>query len=541
VAAAKQLTNAEIADRLELLSALLELDEANPFATRAYRRAAESVRSLPASVADLVRSGRIRDLRGIGPGIEAKLIELVETGEIAELRDLERQLEPELVAFGRLLGLTSRRTLAISQALGVRDAGELRRAIDEGRLREAPGVGPVTDARLRALLEQPPRAARGLTLDRSLRLSRAIADAVGGLVAGPARRFAELAYEIVIVSAATDPGPTLDRFADTPAVVAVLERGARHAVGVTLEGVPLTLVVAEASRVGTELVRATGSPEYVTTLEPLPDGSNEQAVFAALGIPFCLPELRELDASTPAMPLVALEDLRGDLHCHTTWSDGGATVLEMARAARDRGYEYLAVCDHTPNVGVVPGLDADELRRQGEEIAAANERLAPFRVLRGVECDIRADGTLDAAADVLAELDWVQLSLHAGQRRPGTELTRIVTEAMADPHVRALSHPTGRLLNRRPENGLHLHEVFSAAIEHGVALEVNGLPDRLDLSSLHVKEALSAGVELVLNSDAHSVRGLGSIELALATARRGGAPAAAVVNSRPAEQVLSRH
>jgi DNA polymerase (family 10) len=210
----------------------------------------------------------------------------------------------------------------------------------------------------------------------------------------------------------------------------------------------------------------------------------------------------------------------------------------MASAARDRGYAYLAICDHTPNVGVVHGLDADELRRQGEEIERANAELAPFRILRGVECDIRADGTLDVDEDVLNELEWVQLSLHAGQRRSRDELTRIVTEAMRHPAVSALSHPKGRILNHRPENSLDLDEVFAVAIETGVAIEVNGLPDRLDLSAVHVREALAAGVDLVLNSDAHSTGGLASLELALATARKGAATTDRVVNTRPLAALL---
>ena len=257
-------------------------------------------------------------------------------------------------------------------------------------------------------------------------------------------------------------------------------------------------------------------------------------------MPFCPPELRELPGATPPEELVELTDIRGDLHCHTTWSDGRGSVLEMGEAARDRGYAYLAICDHTPNVGVVHGLSTDELRRQGEEIALANDELAPFRILRGVECDIRADGSLDVEDAVLDELEWVQLSLHAGQRRPREELTAIVTEAMRHPSVRALSHPKGRILNHRPENALELDEVFTVARETGVAVEVNGLPDRLDLSAVHVREALAAGVDLVLNSDSHSPAGLASLELALATARKGAATRDRIVNTRPLADVLRK-
>jgi len=225
---------------------------------------------------------------------------------------------------------------------------------------------------------------------------------------------------------------------------------------------------------------------------------------------------------------------------HSTWSDGKASILEMATAARELGYEYIAICDHTPNVRVVPGLDADGLRRQAEEIAAVNQELAPFRVLRGTEVDIRADGTLDLPDDVLQELEWVQLSLHAGQRQQRDELTRKVTEAMRHPAVRALSHPRGRIINHRPPNALDLERTFEAALETGVALETNGLPDRLDLSGPEIRLALEAGVPIVVSTDAHSVRGLGNMRLAVHTARRGWATAADVVNTRPLDEVLAR-
>jgi DNA polymerase (family 10) len=235
-----------------------------------------------------------------------------------------------------------------------------------------------------------------------------------------------------------------------------------------------------------------------------------------------------------------VEDVRGDLHTHTTWSDGKASVLEMAEAARDRGYEYLAICDHTPNVRVVPGLDADDLRRQGEEIAAVNEVVAPFRVLRGTECDIRRDGELDLPDDVLAELDWVQLSLHAGQREDADRLTRKVVEAMRHPAVRCLSHPKGRIINHRPPNALRLDEVIPVALETGVAIETNGLPDRLDLRDEEVRMMVEAGVPVVCSTDAHSVRGLNNMVLSVATARRGWATPADVVNTRPLDEILRR-
>jgi DNA polymerase (family X) len=296
--------------------------------------------------------------------------------------------------------------------------------------------------------------------------------------------------------------------------------------------VPIEVVAAEPERFGTALVRATGSDAYVAALEPLPGAPDEEAVYRALGIPWCPPELRERPFRGEPPVLVEVADIRGDLHCHTTWSDGRASVEEMGRAARDRGYEYVAICDHTPAVGAVRGLTPDEVRRQGEEIAAANELLAPFRVLRGIECDILPDGRLDLPDDVLAELDWVQASVHGGQRMPAREMTRRVEEALRNPHVRCLSHPTGRIIGRRPENAVDLERVFEVALETGVALEVNGLAPRLDLSGEHVRDALRAGVPIVCSTDAHSVQGLGNMELSVHTARRGWATPDQVVNTR---------
>ena len=533
----RELSNAEIADRLSLFAALLELADTSPFAVRAYNRAADLVRSLPGSAAELIRAGRVRELRGIGEGIARKLEELVETGEIAELRALEAETAPELVGYGRLLGVTPRRMLDVSRALDVKTVGDFRAAVESGRLRDVPGIGRITESKIRAALEREPQAHRGLTLSRSLPLASTIASQLGGEIAGPPRRFCELSHELAVVCSSHDPGAVLDRFASLPSIVAVLERSERRGVALTIEGVPVTVVVARPSSFGTELLRATGSKEYVAALEPLPDSAAEGEFFERLGLPFCPPELREAPGTVAPPDLVERGDIRGDLHCHTTWSDGRASVHDMALAACARGYEFLAICDHTPNVGVVPGLGADDLRRPAEEIADVNDALAPFRVLRGVECDIRADGSLDVEESVLRELDWVQLSLHAGQRRAASELTRMVTEAMRHPAVRALSHPKGRILNHRPENALDLDEVFAVSQETGVALEVNGLPDRLDLSWTHVREALAAEVELVLNSDAHSEAGLERLELAVATARKGGATVPSIVNCRPWSEV----
>jgi DNA polymerase (family 10) len=534
--------NSQIADRLDAFASSLELAEANPYTARAYRRAADMIRVAAVPVVELVRSGRVQELRGIGAGIEARLRELIETGEIAELVELEREVAPDLVGLGRFLGLGAKRSIELARSLGVGTADEVRQAAAEGRLRTVPGIGPKTEARLLEALarEGEPRPQRGLLLNRGWELVGSIAGALDGEAAGDVRRWCDSCERLAVVCAAADPEPVLARFAELPQIVALIERGERRAVGVTVDGVPVELVAAAPDRFGAALVWATGSPAYVAALGPLPEAPDEETVYRLLNLPWCPPELREEPFRGEPPPLVGLDDIRGDLHCHTTWSDGRASVEEMARAALQRGHEYLAICDHTPAVGAVRGLTPDDVRRQAEEIAAANELLAPFRVLRGIECDILPDGRLDLPDEILAELDWVQASVHGGQRMPRPEMTKRVEEALRNPSVRCLSHPTGRYVNRRPENALDLERVFEVALEERVALEVNGLPARLDLRGEHVRDALRAGVQIVCSTDAHSTRGLQNMRFSIATARRGWATPANVLNTRPLRALLDR-
>jgi DNA polymerase (family X) len=533
------LDNGAIAARLETLAALLDLAGASSYSVRAYRRAAELVRATPAPVAELVRSGQVRALRGIGPSIEARLVELVETGRLAEIDELESAVQPELVGLGRLVGLAPQRMVDLGRTLGIRTAAELREAAAVGRLRTVPGIGPATEAKIRAALERPrPTPRRSLLLNRSWQLVGGIAESLGGVAAGDPRRWRDASERLAVVVASDDPNVVLERFRALTEIVTIVDSGERRALGITVEGIPVELVVATPATFGTELVRATGSGDYVAALGELPAAPDEAGVYAALGLPYLPPELREQPFAGAPPALLEPEAIRGDLHVHTTWSDGKASVLEMGRAARELGYDYIAICDHTRNVRVVPGLDADDLRRQGEEIAAANVELAPFRILRGSECDILADGTLDLPDDVLAELDWVQASIHAGQRQSKELLTMRTLEAVRHPAVRSISHPQGRIINHRPPNAVDLEAVFAACAESRTAVETNGLPDRIDLSAELVRDAIRAGVDVTCSTDAHSVRGLANMRLAVATARRGWATAEDILNTRPLTEIL---
>ena len=319
--------NARIADRLEAFASLLDLADANPYTARAYRRAAEIIRATAVPVAELVRAGRVRELRGIGPGIESRLRELVETGEIEELQELERELAPALIGLGRYLGLSTRRSVEIARALDARTPDEFREAAAAGRLRSVPGIGPKREAQILAALarEAEPAPPRALTLNRATELVEGIADALDGVPAGDVRRWRDACERLAVVA----PPEALERFAALPQIVAVIEQDERRAVGVTVEGVPVELAVAEPERFGTALVRATGTPAYVAALEPLPDAADEPSLYEALGVPWCPPELREAPFRGEPPPSSRLADIRGDLHCHTTWSDGRASVEEM--------------------------------------------------------------------------------------------------------------------------------------------------------------------------------------------------------------------
>jgi DNA polymerase (family X) len=479
----------------------------------------------------------VRSLSGIGPGIEAKLRELAQTGDIAELADLRRSQPLALAAFGRLLGIGARRAVEIGRTLGIDSVEEFREAAAAGRLRAVRGIGPKGEARILAALAQERDAApRALLLPRARALGEQVASALGGIAAGEARRWVDAVRRLAVVVATDDGEAVRSRFAALPEIVALLDADT----GITADGVAIDLVTAPAGELGAALVRATGPRAYVAALGPLPAATSERELYELLGLAYPPPEIRGADLPAILPPLVDAGDVRGDLHVHTTWSDGRDSVLAMATAARDRGYEYLAICDHTPAVSVVRGLDADALRRQGEEIAAANEELAPFRILRGVECDILADGGLDLPGEVLDELDWVQISLHRGQRAPRAELTARVIEAMRHPAARCLSHPTGRLIGHRPPNALDLERTIAAAVETGTALEVNGLANRLDLAGEHVRLAVEAGARIVCSTDAHSVAGLANMDLAIHTARRGWAGAPDVLNTRPLGELLAR-
>ena len=544
----EHLENQAIAERLESFATLLELAGANPYsAARLPARGRADPRDRGCRSRTWSGPGACASCAGSGRGIEGRLKELVETGEIAELEELEREVQPDLVGLGRYLGIGARQAVLIARTLGVRTAAELREAARGGPAargagdRAAEGGEAAGRARARgraaaaARAAAPPGAAaarrdRRAARRRSRRRPAAL----------PATRASASPWS----SRPTSPAPVLDalRVAAGDRRPCSSARAARRAYGVTVEGVPVELVVAQPDAVRHRARCARPArPSTSPRSSRCPDAPDEEGVYRALGIPFV--PARAARGAVPRRAAAAGRARRRSAATCTA-TRPGRTGRRASRRWRSRRSSAATSTSRSATTrrrsARCAGLTADDLRRQAIEIADANEALAPFRVLRGTECDILPDGQLDLPDSILAELDWVQASVHGGPAaaeaasRPSASCGRCGTR-----YVSCLSHPKGRYINRRPENELDIDRLIEVALEEGVALEVNGLPDRLDLRDVYVRQAVEAGVKIVCSTDAHSIRGLANMGLSVATARRGWATAADVLNTRPLDEVLA--
>jgi DNA polymerase (family 10) len=556
--------NSDVAAQLDLLGDLLELEGEPAFRVLAYRRAANRVRETSASIAELALAGKAKDLGGIGRTIEEKIVQIVDDGEIHALTKRKEEIPAEVVLFLRLPGLGPKTAARIWRELGVTTLAELKEAAEGERLRTLAGVGARLEERvLRALAEaataEPVRPLLGHGLPAVLALVETMrASPLVELVseAGSVRRRRETFRDLDVIATSSEPAALTDWFTRLTWVEEVVARGETKATVVSNDGLRFDLRVVPPESYGNLLQHFTGSKEHNVALREravkqglsvseygvadVERGSlfrtrDEAELYAFLGYQFIPPELREnlgeLDAAREgSLPeLVELGDLRGDLHAHTTWSaDGKGTAAEMARAAVERGYEYLAVTDHSHY------LREGRLEAQWEELEALGARLAPFRLLRGIEVNIRADGSLDVGDDTLAQLDWVVASLHTAFDRTPTER---IEAAMENPHVDSIGHPTARKLNRRPPADVDLERLFAKAVETGTCLELNSQPDRLDLRDAHARAAGEAGVLLPVTSDAHSTRALGYVELGIGQARRAWLTREQVLNTRPWREI----
>jgi DNA polymerase (family 10) len=553
-----------LADQFDLLADLMELEGADGFRIGAYRKAAARIRDTPSSVAELALAGKAKQLQGIGKTIEGKIVEVVEDGEIHALTKRKAEVPAELASFLRLPGMGPKTARRIWKELGISTVDALKAAAEAGKLRGNAGIGEGTEAKIARYLARPKaveRDGRSL-LGNTLPKLRAVVEklrehpaSVEVSLAGSARRMRETVRDLDIIATATDPQDLVDAFCDLPWVVDVAAKGSTKATVVAQDGGRYDLRVVPPESYGNLLQHFTGSKNHnvalredavrrgysvseysVTVVETGEEHhfAREEDVYGFLGYDWIPPELREDGGELAAarkheLPkLVELKDLRGDLHTHTTWSDGKDELETMVATAIGRGYAYYAICDHSHR------LRGDLLKRQADAIDQMNLEVAPFRILKGIEANIRVDGTLDVADEDLATLDWVVASMHT---RFDDRPTERVLAVMENPYVDVIGHLTGRKIGKRQAAPMDVEKVIEKALETGTFLEINSQPDRLDLSDVHARAAREAGLKLVIDSDGHQVAALDYVELGVGQARRAWLTKDDVVNTRTWKQV----
>ncbi len=570
------LSNRDIADIFQAIAESMEILGEDRFRILAYRRASEAIADLPMPLADYRARNALEDISGIGKIIAEKIGELLDTGTLPLYERLQQQVPPGLRDLLRVPDIGPRSAKRLYDELGIASLSDLQAALDAGKLRGLKGFGAKSEQRIRQGLESLAGRERRTIMPYALSVVegllaalRAAAPAVTQLTyAGSLRRARPTIGDLDLLAAATDTGAVIRAFTALPQVAHVDSAGEAKATVFLHNGMQADLLVLPPQRWGSALLHFTGSQAHNIRFRELAlerglsfseqgfkraDGTllecaTEEEAYAVLGLPWIPPELREdkgeFDAARSGTLPLLLETgaMRADLHMHSTWSDGRASIGQMAEAARARGLHYIAITDHSAYLGVTGGVDALRLKEQAAEIAQINADYAAqgvdFRVLHGVEVDITPDGTLALPDEALAELDIVVASLHVSLRQPRDQVTARLLRAIANPHVDIIAHPTGRILERREGADLDMEAILQAAVTHGKLLEVNSGPDRLDLDAIHVRRALELGATLVIDSDAHQPDELAWLRYGVLTARRGWAAAERVANTWPLQRLL---
>jgi DNA polymerase (family 10) len=565
------MTNGEIADKFELIADLLEITGANFFRVRAYRNAARTIRDLDRSLESVVAESKesLQSIDGIGKDLAEKIVTLLETGEIPMLEELRAQVPESVLALLRIPGLGPKKAAALHKELGIQSLDQLKAACEAGQVRALKGFGAKTEQTILAGLE--------IAESAQLRMPWAKADAIVASIrahmeklpeleqmefAGSYRRGRETIGDLDLLVMASDSKRVMDHFAALPGLASVIARGDTK-MSIRMEsGLQVDLRVVDRPAYGAALQYFTGSKDHNVVLRGMAKdrglkineygvfkvtpkgeeylcGATEKEVYDALGLPLFPPELREARqefeaAAKGELPdLVEEKDIQGDLHMHTTATDGAASIEEMAEAAIARGYSYIAITDHSKRVTVARGLDAERVLKQWEEIDALNKRYAgKLTILKGIECDILEKAEMDLPDEVLAQADWVLASLHFGQRQPREQIMERMIMAARHPSVCAIAHPTGRLIGYRPPYDLDLERLMDVIAEEGKMLELNASPERLDLDDVQCAAAKRRGIPIVISTDAHSVQGLAAMRYGVLQARRGCLTAKDVANTR---------
>jgi DNA polymerase (family 10) len=560
-------SNLQIAAAFDELADLYELDGAIVHRVLAYRSAAKAAREATVSVAALTRTGSVTSLSGIGKTLEEKLVTLLETGTIPDAVNLRAKYPPGLLDMTRLPGLGPKRARKLFDELGIDSLATLRAAAEGQHLRGLKGFGPKFEASVLSSLQagMGSAPAQRVLLHRALNIGEALVDALRAHpaalrveLAGSARRQADSVKDLDIIATATDPGALARALGDLDLIESASAPNDNAARGRTHTGLPVDLRVVEPENFGNLLQHFTGSAAHNVALREaavrrglhvseygiLDDASGEtlrcateEEVYERLGIAFPEPELRENrgELSPGFVPprLVTVADLRGDLHMHTRASDGRNTIEEMARQALSRGYEYIAITDHSATHGFGNHVTPDELERQIERIAEVNERLDGIELLAGTETNILPDGSPDYDDELLARLGWVIASVHTGFGMPLGEMTKRMVAAIEHPWIDAIGHPTGRKIQSRQPYAVDVDALIEAAARTGTMLEINSAPDRRDLNEVHARAAAQAGVKLLIDSDAHGADTMHHVRWGVATARRAWLEPEHVANTRP--------
>lgn len=565
------MTNREIAELFKRIGDMLDILGENRFKVLAYHRAAENILNLGQDIRTYWQAGTLQEIPGIGQAIADKIDELLATGRLEFYERLQDQVPSGVVSLLEIPDVGPRTAKLLWEELGLQSVGEVETAARNGRLQGLPGLGAKSEAKILAGIDVlhrrsdriPLGTAWPVALDLLEGLKATCPEVLEATVAGSLRRMQPTIGDIDLLASSTAPEAVMSALARLPLVAEVALGGQTKTTVRLHNGLQADLRVLEPDHWGAALQYFTGSQAHNVHLREIArnqslslseygfkrgDGSmllcpDEAEVYATLGLSWVPPELREDRGEIQAaiageLPdLVAWEDIQGDLHAHTDWSDGAGTLEEMAEAARQHGYHYLLISDHTQSLAVANGLTPERLRAQRAEIDALNKRWPDLALLQGCELEIRADGALDFANDVLAELDFVVASVHTSLRQDRAQITERVMNALRNPYVDVIGHPSGRLLGQRQESAVDLDAIIEMAARTGTALEVNSIPNRLDLDDVHTRRALELGVKIAINSDAHHPGGLDSLRYGLATARRGWATSSGVLNTMTLDEL----
>ncbi|RLS79370.1 MAG: DNA polymerase/3'-5' exonuclease PolX [Planctomycetota bacterium] len=557
--------NEFIAVQFELLADLLEIQGANPFRIRAYRNAARTISSTSESLSDLVAEKQdLTQFAGIGKDLAKQIEEITTKGQHSALEELRKQIPGGVLDMLRIPGVGPKKVSVFFNELSLKSLEDLKAACEAGRLSKLKGFGKKTEESILANIAMATEHSQRASISDARAAAEAIVEDLQKLkevgqvaVAGSCRRRKETCGDLDVLATCSDSGPPMDCLASHPLVESVLQRGETKQRVRLKTGMELDLRVVPEESFGAAMQYFTGSKEHnVVVRQRAKDlglklneygvfrddvqvaGRTEEEVYAAIGLPWFPPELRENRyefewADAGKLPeLVTLADIKGDLHMHTTASDGAATIEQMAIAARDRGLKYIAITDHSKRVSMANGLDAIRLRKHWEEIRRIRETISGIEILCGIECDILEDATMDLPDDVLAEADWVIAVLHYGLKQPGEQIMKRLMTAVSNPHVDIIGHCSGRMIGRREGADINFSELLKAAADNQVMMEINAHPSRLDLDDIHAAAAKDLGIPIVISTDSHSVNGFEVLEYGVDQARRAGLTKDDVANTR---------